>query len=190
MNTAAPHCQYAAITTRRDFQVPRLVALLRRRQEMLRAILNPFDGLLQLDSSERNDNFLWIQGAFRAEASADIRRNDTHAPLFPTDMLGKQPANHMRRLGRTPDRQAAIIRIDRRHHAAGLHRMASAAMNLKMLRQHKIGLAENLFHRAKPLMEGRNKIIWSVRMHPRGSGGESRAPVRQGGQLLVFDGDQ
>jgi hypothetical protein len=34
--------------------------------------------------------------------------------------------------------------------------MAPAAVNLEVLRQHKIGLAENLFHRAKPLMEGRD----------------------------------
>ena len=69
-----------AVAVDRDRDLPVLVALLRRRQEMLAAVLLPFHRPAELDGGGRDHRLLRIERRLGAEAAADERRD--HADRF------------------------------------------------------------------------------------------------------------
>ena len=79
---------------------------------MLHPVFGPFDGPIEFERRERNDNFFRIQCAFRAKASADIGRHDAYTVLVPAEMVCNQAAHHVRRLRRGPNSHDPAERID------------------------------------------------------------------------------
>ena len=126
----AAHAENLAVGIERDLGVPELIALLRRRDKMLAAVLDPFDRLVERDGGDRDSGLFGIEDELRPKAAADIRRRDTHGGLFAPENLRKQARADQRRLGRAPERELALA-IGRGDGAAALDRMRAAAVLLK-----------------------------------------------------------
>src|SRR6185312_12156422 len=103
-------------------------AFLNRRQEMLAAVLDPFDRPAEQAGSKWHDNFFRINEVFGAEPAADIRRDDTKLIIIDVKQVDERHAYFMRALGRRPQRRAVLDYIVMRENAPALNRMRAAAM--------------------------------------------------------------
>ena len=103
MNERAAHAADARIGVDRDLDVPELVALLRGRDEVLAAILDPFHRAAEQQRRERGDDLLLIEHEFRAEAAADVGRDHADLVLVAAEQIAEKAHRHMRRLRRAVD---------------------------------------------------------------------------------------
>jgi len=78
----AANAENASGCVGRDLHLPNLIAFLRRRQEMLLAILDPFHGAIQNSSGRRDERLLRIKDQLGPEAAADVRRYDRKRSSF------------------------------------------------------------------------------------------------------------
>ena len=89
----------------RDRDLPVLVALLGRRQEMLAAVLVPFHRAAELHRRRRDHRLLGIERRLGAEAAADVGRDHADRFEIALEQVGERAAAEMRRLRRRPDRE-------------------------------------------------------------------------------------
>jgi hypothetical protein len=68
----------------RDLEIPNLISLLRRGNEVLATILNPLDRAPEQNCRERDHELFAVEYELRAESSSDIRGDDAYGFLFPT----------------------------------------------------------------------------------------------------------
>ena len=171
----------------RDFDIPQLIALLRGREEMLGAVLDPFDGSPKSLSRERNRNLFRIHCAFRPEATADIGRDDTDGTLVAAEMRGHQAADHVRRLRRGPDSQMVGDGIDRGDHRPSFHGMAASTMRDQPLAEYMRRLGKDLVNRPEPRLKTGHYIIRRPEMCARRAWLKRVLPVHDGREDLIFD---
>jgi len=67
-----------------DLEIPNLIALLSRGNEMFATIFNPFNRTPEQNCRECYDELLAVEYELRAESSSDIRGDHAYALLFPT----------------------------------------------------------------------------------------------------------
>src|SRR3982074_1371688 len=87
----------------RDFDIPMLLALVIGGREGFAAILHPFDGLADETGRGRYDDLFRVEWAFRSEAAAAIRRDDTHLMFGQAEHLNENALGLVRHLGGIPD---------------------------------------------------------------------------------------
>jgi hypothetical protein len=190
VHALAAHAEHPPLPVGGNLQVPGLVALLRRRHEVLTPVFDPFHRPAQCDRRERDGNLFRIERAFRSKAAAHVRRDHAHAPLVAPEMLRNQTADQMRHLGRAPDRQGIRKRLDSGDDAAAFHRMAAAAMRLEALAKDVSRLPEHLVDRPEPSVEAGDEVVACARMRARRVRVEGPAPIHDGRERLVVDTDQ
>src|SRR5207249_10953522 len=71
-----PHAENRAVLARRDLTVGDAIRPARRGQQMLAAVLDPFDRYAQPHRGERDQRDVWIDRRLDAERAADVRRHD------------------------------------------------------------------------------------------------------------------
>ena len=81
MDHAAAHAEQPAVVIERDLEVPVLVALLDRREEMLAPVLDPFDRPPQHEAGRGQRHLFRIHHELGAEAAADVGRDHAHLVL-------------------------------------------------------------------------------------------------------------
>jgi hypothetical protein len=77
-----------------------VVARVRRRQQMLGALLDPAYRMVELERQRCEDDLLRIEPGLRAETAADIGCHDPDATLIYAQNFAQCDAQRMRRLGR------------------------------------------------------------------------------------------
>src|SRR3954452_9864783 len=80
-----------------------VVAGVRRRQEMLVAVLEPAHREIEFKRQRGEDDLLRIEPRLRAETAADIRGDDAYAALLQPEDLAERLPHRVRRLGRGVD---------------------------------------------------------------------------------------
>src|SRR5579859_813754 len=88
--------------------------------QILRAILDPFDGQPGLDGRDRGDDIAGIHGYLAAESTSNIWRNDTDLVLRDATDQRENGAYGVRRLRGHVDRQLAADPVEGSHATAGL----------------------------------------------------------------------
>ncbi len=119
-----------------DGHLPMLIALLRRREEMLAPILLPRHRAAELHRGGRNDRFLGVERRLGAEAAADMGRDDADRFEVAFEQIGKRGAAKVRGLRRRPHRQHVGAGVVAREHGAAFERHGAAAMEAKLLLEH------------------------------------------------------
>ena len=185
----AAHTENLAVGVERDLGVPVLIALLRRRDEMLAAVLDPFDRLVERDRGDRDRGLFGIEDELRPKAAADIGRGDAHRGLIASENVREQPGADQRRLGRAPQRQPAFdVGIGDR--AAAFDRMRAAAVLLNRSLEDMRGCGEGRIDIAVRAGELGKQIGAGIGMRARRIRLERRMTIGNGGQRLIIDFDQ
>ena len=117
----------------RDRDLPVLVALLGRGEEMLAPVLDPLYRPAELQRGRRYHRLLRIEDRLGPEAAADIGRDHADRFQIAAEQIGERAAAEMRRLRRRPHGEQVGRRLVRGEHRARLHRHAAAAMLPELL---------------------------------------------------------
>ena len=125
---AAAERQQLAVLIDSDRNLPVLVALLDRAEEMFAAILEPLHRTADLHCRRRDHCLLGIERRLRPEAAADVGRDHADQFEIALEQIGKRAASKMWRLRRRPYRQHVGRRFVARQHRPRLHRHAAAAV--------------------------------------------------------------
>ena len=104
MDATAADRKKTPILVSRHFEVPCLVALLRGGYEVFVSVLDPLYRYSEFHGRHRNDDLFRIETAFRSEATPHIRRDHAHATFIAAKMLSNHAADHVGRLGGSPNR--------------------------------------------------------------------------------------
>ena len=123
------HAPDRAVGVERGLDVPELVALLGAGDEMLAPILDPLDRPAEQEGGERHRDLLRIGDELGPEPAADRRRDHANAARLAPQHPGDQVAPGMRRLGRAPEGEQIVDRVEPGERAAPLDRMPAAAMD-------------------------------------------------------------
>ena len=97
--------QYLAVAIDGDRNRPVLVALLRRGEEVLAAVLLPFHRPAKLHRRGRDHRLLGVERRLGAEAASDQRRDHADRFEIALEQVGERAAAQMRRLRRRPHRE-------------------------------------------------------------------------------------
>jgi hypothetical protein len=190
MQELVPNPEDPAVTGQRDLRVVDLRALLRGGEEVLGAILDPFDRPVQSDRQPGQQHLLGIEHHdLGAEAAADERRHHPHLALGHPQHGGQAVADHHRRLGGVPYRQPLGLGVPIGDDAARLDRRRAAAVVAEAATQHQgsglsSGVVVTLF-----LVDARCDIAGEVVMDPHRAGRQGALDVDDRRQGLVFDGN-
>ena len=112
--------EQAALGGRGDLDVVHLAARVVRRDEMLRAILDPLHRAAETERGERDEHVLGIELAADAEAAADVDLHEPHVVEGEPEQLCEHPAVEVLHLRRAVDRHASAHRLG--EEPAGLER--------------------------------------------------------------------
>ncbi len=190
MDHPAAHATEAPVVFERHFEVPVLVALLHRGEEVLAAVLDPLYRPFQLEGGRGERDLLGIHHELRAEAAADVGRDDADLVLVEHQQVHQEGAHLVSELRRIPQGQPILVEVVGRDRAAALDRMGAAAMLLhadggavrrlvECAGDVAVGLPDHRHHVALPPAMGERRIRL---------GGD--AAVRHGGKRLVVHRDQ
>ena len=108
MQQAPAYAEDAAVVRGGDLDLPVLVALLDRGEEMLAAVLDPGDRAFQELRGGCDRHVLRIDAELRAEAAADVRRRDAQAIVVEVEQTHERIEEVVRLLGRGPHRERTI----------------------------------------------------------------------------------
>ena len=187
MDERAAHAADARIGVDGDFDVPVLIALLRGRDEMLAAILDPLHRTPEQDRGKRRDDLFLIKNELRTKAAADVRRNDAHLILVAAEELAQKPHRDVRRLRRAVQREPVFDPIVRSDDAAAFDGMAAAAMLPERLAEDMRRASKGRLDIAVGHIEFGDQIVRSIVMDFRRAAFERCAAVCDGRQRLIVD---
>ncbi len=131
MNEFAAQAEQFSFAIEGDFEVPILVALLHCRQEMLAAVLDPFDRTAQPQTGGRERDFLRIHDELCTEAAADVGRDDAKLVLVELEQPHQKGPHLVRELRRRPQRQPVLVDVIDGNGAAAFDRVRTAAVLLE-----------------------------------------------------------
>ena len=180
----------AAVTLDGNLHVPNLIALLRRRDEMLAAVLDPLDRAAQLPCRESDDHLLRVEHELWAEAAADVGRHDPQPVLVEPEHVAKIAARGMRRLRRRPNRQLLVETVVARHDTATFHGMGDAAMLRQRFGEDVRCAGEGAFDVPVREIELRHEIVFGARMRDGRARHQRRAAIVHRRQIPILDGDR
>ena len=186
----AADAEQARLVIDRHFDIPVLVALLRRGDEMLEAVLDPFHRPLQQYGRQAGDDILRVEDQLRAEPAADVGRDDAYLVLVAPEHVAKEAHRSVRHLRRAPERKPVVQRVMQRDGAAAFDRMAAAAVLPERFAEDMRRFLECRVDIAVGHVELGEQVVRRLAMHQRRAGGERRAAVRGRGQRLVVDVDE
>lgn len=189
MQERAAHTENLAVGVERDLGVPVLIAFLRGRDEMLAAILDPFDRLVERDRGHRDGGLFRIEHELRPKTAADIRRREAHRRLIASENVREQSGADQRCLCRAPQRQAAFD-IGIGDHAAALDRMRAASVLLNRGFEDVPGCGEGSIDIAIRAGEFGKQIGAGVGMRARRVRFQRSMTVGNCGQWLIIDFDE
>ncbi len=154
------------------------------RNEMLLAILDPFDRPAQPQRGEANQHILRIKLAPHPEAAAHMAFEQMHGRERPLQDAGKLLAIAMRHLGGAVQLQNIPVGIVTRDGPAGLQRNARMAADGKIELDHRMGGPEGVLHVAVTLFDD-HRLGRETRRELAGR----RVCRHQGRQLVERDRD-
>ena len=170
VHQAPAHAADLRLSIDRDLDVPDLVALLNRGQEMFHAVLDPLHRPLEDPRRRRDGDLLGIDQELGAEAATDIGRGDADAVLRHAEELRERHPQVVRHLRRRPHREPLLARLIARHRAAALDRMRRAAMLLEPLAEHMRGARKGARRIAIGDAKLGEHIRWRFTAHLRRAG--------------------
>ena len=186
-----PHAEDRAVLPRRDLTVGNAIRPARRGQQMLAAVLDPFDRYAQPHRGERDQRDVWIDRRLDAERAADVRRHDEaqlvlHEAQHPRGQRMHDERPHEVR----PDRAHAVERIPARDHTVRLDRRRAVLGKREALGQDDVGLAK----RALGIAVDQPSVARQVRADRRMQDGRRRIERALGiddhRQRIVVDPDE
>ncbi len=163
-----------------------LLALLRRGEHVLEAVLEPAHGPRHAPRDERDQDVLRIDDELGAEAPADVGRDHAHLVRRQVEEIRDELADLVRHLGGRPHRELAERGIPVRHEPARLHGLAPAASDAKRER----GDARRRAKRGLDVPAGQGDPSGHVVGDVVVDGGRSGRERLGGGERLVLDLDQ
>ncbi len=172
-----------------DGDLPILVALLGRGQEMLAPVLDPFHRTAEPQRGDRDDDLLGIERRLGTEAAADERCDDADVLEVAVEQVGNGGTAEMRCLRRRPHRQPAGRRFLARQHGAALQRHRGAAMLENLLLEHMGRGGEGVFHVAIGHGDEGGDIGGEIAVAARRARGQRVAAIAGSGKHLVVDRD-
>ena len=95
----------AAVAREPQLDLVLLIALLRRREQVLVARLDEPHGPAERAGQPRDQDVLGVDDALRAEAAANVPRHDAHGVLADPEIAREDAAMDLGRLARRPRRQ-------------------------------------------------------------------------------------
>ncbi len=121
---ARPDRQQRAVGRRGDLDRRPPFTRLRRRRQILTALLDPFHRPLEHPRERRHRDVFGEDLHLESEAAADVGRHDPDAHFREVEGRRQRGAEERRALARRPQRQRLAVPV--RHHAARLHRHGGA----------------------------------------------------------------
>src|ERR1019366_10417852 len=103
--------EQASVAIVSNLDLPVLVALLQRGEEMLAPVLDPFERLSRYERRSGYRRLFRIDEVFGAKSTADIRRDNTESVLVEIEHTHDHRTQFVRELSRGPEREAAEERI-------------------------------------------------------------------------------
>ena len=149
--------QELGIGVERQLDMGDVVAAMRVRHEALRALGGPFDRAAHLAGGPGHDRLFGVMVDLRAEAAADIGRDDTQFRLRDVQHKGAhQEADHMRVLARRVERVFAGRAVELADRGARLHRIGDEAVvgEVELDDPRRLG---DTRHRPRPDRRGSNR---------------------------------
>ncbi len=142
MHERAAHAEDLRVAVDRDLHVPILVALLLGGEEILAPVLDPFDRPLQRERRGGKRAVFGIEAALRAEAAADVGRDDAQLMIRPVHEIEQHLLVPVRPLRGHVDRQRVGDRVRHRDHPAAFDEERAAAVLEDFLAEHMRCLRE------------------------------------------------
>ena len=190
MDHLAAHAEQAAVVVEGDLEIPILVALLDRGEEMLAPVLDPFDRPPQEQARRRERDLFRIHDELGAEAAADVGRDHAHLVLVEPQQHHQEGAHLVGELRRGPQRQPVLVDVVDRERAAAFDRMCAAAMLLEIDAGAMRRARERVGDVAVGLPELGQEIAGAGAMGERRARGERCRQSDTAGKRLVVDRDQ
>ena len=190
MHQTAAHAEDFRLAVHRDLDVPDLVALLNRREEMLHAVLDPFHRPLE-DAGRGSDRDLFrIDEELGAEAAADVGRRHADAVLRHAEELRERHPQVVRHLRGRPHGEPVLAGLVTRHRAAALDRVRRAAVLVEPLAKDVRRVREGVSRIAVRDAKLREHVRVRLAPHLGRARRERRVEVRDGRQRFIVDLDR
>ncbi len=119
---------------------------MRRRPEVLVAVLDPLDRAAQGHGVEARQQVLGIGAQLESEAAAHIGCDHPHGALVEPQRLGELLADEVGHLRRDVDRQLPGARLPLGQHGPGLHGQARHPVHVEPTLDHHVGLPAPSLH--------------------------------------------
>ena len=190
MQHGAAKAEDFSLAVDRDGDLPVLIALLGRGEEVLAAVLLPFHRTAELHRRGRYHRLLRIERRLGAEAAADERRDHPDRFQVALEQIGQRAAAEVRRLRRGPDRQHVGGRIVARQHGAAFQGHRRAAMQMHVLLEHVRRVLERGIDVAVAHRHEGGDVRREIGVYRRGAGLHRVAGVAHRRQRLVVDRDR
>jgi hypothetical protein len=187
MDHGAAQAENLALAIDRDGDLPVLVALLRRREEMLATVLDPFHRPAELRGRDRDNDLLRIERRLGAEAAADERRDDAHFVGTALEEVGDGRPADVRRLRRRPHGQHARCRLLVCQHGAAFQRHRGAAVLEDVFLEHVRRGRKRVLDIAIGHRHERGDVAGKIAVRGRCAGRERIAAITHHRQHLVVD---
>ena len=182
-----PYPEQAPLAVRRDLQVPVLVALLDRGEEVLAAILDPLDRLAEQAGGGDGRRLVGIEDILAAETAAHVRYDDAHPVLAGAQQLHELVADPMRRLGRDPHRHLVRPRFRARDEPSRLDGVRAPAVLLEREGEDVGGGGEGGVAVAVFGPDFLDHVVARLAVRGGRARGERVPAVGDGGKRLVLD---
>ena len=124
----AAHAENQPVIAHGDVEVDKLLFGLRRRQQMLAAVLDPLDRTAEAQRDRGNGNLFRRRRHLLSKATAHLRRDDAHPRLGQAELARDHRAEEVRHLRRGPHRHLAVCALVVGEHAARFHRRRAVAI--------------------------------------------------------------
>ena len=186
----AANSKQAGLAIHGNLDIPVLIALLRSCDEMLEAILDPFDRPLEDDGAQRNADVFGVENELRSEAAAHIRGHDADRVLVETQHVAKHAQCGVRHLGRGPHRQTLIVRVACRNGSAALDRVTPATMLPKGFLEYVPRRRERSLYVAVSHREFGKEVVRRSAVDGGRTRGKCRLAIRSRRQRLPIHLDQ
>ena len=190
MAEPAAQRQHAAVGIDRHLHVPVLVALADGGDEILAAVLHPFQRPAQQQRRGRQRQLLGMERRLRPEAAAGVGRHHADALLADAERRHQDLLGAMRRLGVGVDRQRVVDRIDAHRDAARLDRMAAALVQAEALLDAMRRLGERAVDVAVVDALSRDEIVRAIEPGLGRAGLKSGDRIDHRRQLFEIERDQ